>query len=132
MPDATLVHVEGADAQPYLHNYGTAGIIARATVALEPLQDWHGLFASFDRFEQALAVIRPFAAIEPTPRLVSADPPMLAEALPGDAGIPAGRSSLRAIVDRALARRRTGVGRRTPAAASRTSATASAPRCGSA
>ena len=74
-PDAELVHVDGDDAQLYLHNYGTAGIIARATIALEPRQDWHGLFASFDRFEQALAVIRPFADLQPTPRLVSADPP---------------------------------------------------------
>jgi FAD/FMN-containing dehydrogenase len=99
VPDARLVHVEGEEAGLYLHNYGTAGIIARATVTLEPRQDWQGLFASFDRFEQALSVIRPFAEIRPTPRLVSADPPILAEALPADAGIPAGRSSLRAILD---------------------------------
>jgi FAD/FMN-containing dehydrogenase len=99
VPDAALVHVEGDDAQLYLHNYGTAGIIARATIALEPRQDWHGLFASFERFEQALSVIRPFAELEPTPRLVSADPVTLSEALPNDAGIPAGRCSLRAIVD---------------------------------
>jgi FAD/FMN-containing dehydrogenase len=99
VPDARLVHVEGAEAGLYLHNYGTAGIIARATVALEPRQDWQGLFASFEHFEQALSVIRPFAEIRPTPRLVSADPPILAEALPTDAGIPAGRSSLRAILD---------------------------------
>ena len=45
--DAALVHVEGPRPQPYVHNYGTAGIIARATVRLEPLQDWQGLFASF-------------------------------------------------------------------------------------
>jgi hypothetical protein len=44
-------------------------------------------------------VIRPFADIEPTPRLVSADPVTLSEALPSDPGIPAGRCSLRAIVD---------------------------------
>jgi FAD/FMN-containing dehydrogenase len=97
--DAALVHVEGEEAGRYLHNYGTAGVIARATVALEPRQDWHGLFASFDRFEQALAVVRPFAGLRPTPRLVSADPPLLAESLPADPGIPAGRASLRAILD---------------------------------
>ena len=101
VPDARLVHVEGDDAQPYVHNYGTAGVIARATVALEPLQDWRGFFASFDRFEQALSLIRPFAALEPTPRLVSADLPTLADALPDDPGIPAGRVSLRAILDAA-------------------------------
>jgi FAD/FMN-containing dehydrogenase len=99
VPDAELVHVEGDDAQPYVHNYGTAGIIARATVALEPLQDWRAFFASFDTFEQALSLIRPFADLEPTPRLVSADLPLLANALPADPGIPADRASLRAILD---------------------------------
>jgi len=97
--DAGLRHVAGADAEPYIHNYGTAGIIARATIALEPLQEWRGLFASFATYAQALSVIRPFADLEPTPRLVSADPAALAAALPADPGIPAGRASLRAIVD---------------------------------
>jgi FAD/FMN-containing dehydrogenase len=101
VPDASLVHVTGDDAKLYLHNYGTAGIIARATVALEPLQDWRGLYASFDRFEQALSVIRAFADLEPVPRLVSADPPLLADALPNDAALPPGRASLRAILDAA-------------------------------
>ncbi len=97
-----LVHLTGADAEPYIHNYGTAGIIARATIALEPLQDWRGLFASFDSFEQALSVIRPFADLEPTPRLVSADPARLAGNLPeDDEAIPAGRASLRGILDAA-------------------------------
>ncbi|GAB3283559.1 FAD-binding oxidoreductase [Kineosporia babensis] len=100
-PDAKLVHVEGTAAEPYIHNYGTAGIIARAKIALEPLQPWRGFFASFDTFEQALSVIRPFADLEPTPRLVSADPVVLAEALPSDIGIPSGRASLRAILDEA-------------------------------
>lgn len=99
LPDAELVHVDGEAAEPYIHNYGTAGIIARATVALEPLQEWHGFFASFDTFEQALSVIRPFADLEPTPRLVSADLATLANALPSDPGIPADRASLRAILD---------------------------------
>jgi len=100
-PAAALIHLEGEAAEPFIHNYGTAGIIARATVALEPLQHWHGFFASFDTFEQALSVIRPFADLEPTPRLVSADLAMLANALPDDPGIPADRASLRAILDAA-------------------------------
>ena len=99
LPDAALIHVAGEAAEPFIHNYGTAGIIARATVALEPLQEWHGFFASFDTFEQALSVIRPFADLEPTPRLVSADLATLANALPADPGIPADRASLRAILD---------------------------------
>ena len=99
VPDARLVHVDGEDAQPYVHNYGTAGIIAKATVALEPLQDWRSFYASFDTFEQALSLIRPFAALEPTPRLVSADLPLLSNALPPDDAIPADRASLRGILD---------------------------------
>lgn len=99
VPDATLIHLTGEDAAPYVHNYGTAGIIARATVRLEPLQDWRGFFASFPTFKQALSVIRPFADLDPTPRLVSADLATLANALPADPGIPADRASLRAILD---------------------------------
>jgi FAD/FMN-containing dehydrogenase len=99
---AELVQLSGPDAEPYIHNYGTAGIIARATIALEPLQEWRGLFASFDSFEQALSVIRPFADLEPTPRLVSADPALLAASLPEDEeAIPRGRASLRGILDAA-------------------------------
>jgi FAD/FMN-containing dehydrogenase len=97
--DGELVHVTGADADPYIHNYGTAGIIARLKIALEPLQDWRAFYASFPEFTQALSVIRPFAELEPTPRLVSADLTTLAEALPADPAIPAGRASLRAILD---------------------------------
>ena len=99
LPDAELVHLEGKDTEPFIHNYGTAGIIATVTVALEPLQDWRAYYASFDTFEQALSVIRPFADLEPTPRLVSADLQTLAEALPANPAIPAGRASLRAILD---------------------------------
>ena len=101
VPDAALVHVDGEAAEPYIHNYGTAGIIARATVALEPLQDWRGFYASFPTFEQALSVIRPFADLEPTPRLVSADLPTLADALPDDPAILKGHASLRGILDAA-------------------------------
>lgn len=97
--DAELVHLEGEAAQPYLHNYGTAGIIARATVRLEPLQEWRAFYASFDDFSQALSIIRRVGDLEPTPRLVSADLPTLADALPSNSGIPKGRASLRAILD---------------------------------
>ena len=97
--DASLLHLDGDAAQPYVHNYGTAGIIARATIALEPLQEWRGLYASFDDFDQALTLIRPFADLDPTPRLVSADGLVLANALPREPGIPEGRASLRAILD---------------------------------
>ncbi|MFF2300318.1 FAD-binding oxidoreductase [Arthrobacter sp. NPDC058127] len=97
--DPVMIRVEGAEAQSYLHNYGTAGIIVRATVKLEPLREWRAFYASFPAFEGALSIIRELGQATPTPRLVSADPPMLAAALPTDAAIPAGRASLRAILD---------------------------------
>src|ERR1700712_3621704 len=55
VPDAQLIHVEGDDAAPYVPTYGTLGIIARATLKLEPLQNWRGLYASFDTFEAGLS-----------------------------------------------------------------------------
>jgi FAD/FMN-containing dehydrogenase len=98
VPDAALVHVTGEDAQPYVHTYGTAGIIARATVRLEPLRDWRGLYASFERYADAVSVIRDMARLLPTPRLISADPPVIANALPKDPAFPVDRASLRAII----------------------------------
>jgi FAD/FMN-containing dehydrogenase len=98
-PGAALVHVEGEAAQPYVHTYGTAGIIARATIALEPVQEWVGFYASFPTFDDATGIIRQIGWLEPTPRLVSADLPTIADALPADPAIPKGRASLRAILD---------------------------------
>jgi FAD/FMN-containing dehydrogenase len=93
-----LVHVEGEEAQRYVHNYGTAGIIARATVRLDPLRDWLGLYASFPDLPAALPALRAIGRLQPPPRLVSADNPEISAALPPDAAIPAGRASLRAIL----------------------------------
>jgi FAD/FMN-containing dehydrogenase len=94
-----LVHVEGEAAQQYVHNYGTAGIIARATVRLEPLQDWRGFYASFPDFVSAQSVLRDLGALQPTPRLISADTPEMTAALPADPAFPPGRASVRAILE---------------------------------
>ena len=99
LPDAGLVHLEGTETEPYLHKYGTAGVIARVAMRLEPLQEWRAFLASFDDFQAVLDLIRPLSALEPTPRLVSGDQALLAAALPPDPAIPAGRASLRAILD---------------------------------
>ncbi|OXM61950.1 FAD-binding oxidoreductase [Amycolatopsis vastitatis] len=98
-PEPVLAHVEGEDARPFVHTYGTAGVIARATVRLEPAQDWRAIYASFPAFEEALGAVRTLRALDPPPRLVSADRAAVAERLPEDPAIPAGRASLRAIVD---------------------------------
>jgi len=94
-----IAHLDGPDAQPYVHSYGTLGVIARASVRLEPLQDWRAVYASFDSFAPALGLVRELRALEPCPRLVSADPAPIVKALPPDPATPAGRASLRAILD---------------------------------
>ncbi len=98
-PDATLIHVEEPDTEPYLHKYGTVGVIVRVTVRLEPLQDWRAFFASFDDFHDLLSIVREIGRLEPAPRLVSGDLATLAEALPADPAIVPGKASLRAILD---------------------------------
>ncbi|MBP2437288.1 FAD-binding oxidoreductase [Microbacterium amylolyticum] len=95
---AGLVHVEGEEAQVYVHNYGTAGIIARATVRTEPLVTWRALYASFPDVDGSVSVLRDIGNLRPAPRLVSADTVTVSEALPDDPAIPEGRSSLRAIL----------------------------------
>jgi FAD/FMN-containing dehydrogenase len=99
VPDAKLIHMEAEEAHTYLHNYGVAGIIARVEVALEPQQQWSAFYASFDDFHTSFDLIRAVAALEPTPRLVSTDVPTLADALPSDEALPAGKASLRVILD---------------------------------
>ena len=91
-------HVEGDEAQQFVHNYGTAGIIARATVRLEPVREWRALYASFPDFSGPLSVIREIGRLQPLPRLVSADTIEVSAALPEDPAVPAGRSSLRSII----------------------------------
>jgi FAD/FMN-containing dehydrogenase len=97
--DPQLIHVEGEAAGGYVHAYGVTGIIVRATVRLEPAQEWSSLYASFDTFADALPVVRSLGRSEPFPRLVSADVPFVAGVLPEDPAIPKGRASLRAIID---------------------------------
>lgn len=104
-----LVHVEGDEALGFVHNYGTAGIIARATVRLEPLQDWRGVYASFPEFAGALSVLRELGRLTPTPRLVSADTVHITAQLPDDPAFAEGRSSLRMIADPATLDEATGL-----------------------
>jgi len=94
-----LHHVENDEVVPYVHAYGTSGFIARATVRTEPAQEWRALYASFDTFVSALDIVQVLAEVIPCPRLISADTPTVAAALPTDPAIPHGRTSLRTIVD---------------------------------
>lgn len=95
----TVHHIEGDEVANFLHAFGTSGIIVTASVRTEPRQDWQALYCSFDTYRGALTPLRAIAALEPTPRLVSADTPKVVDALPRNDGYPRGRASLRAIID---------------------------------
>jgi FAD binding domain len=94
----TLRRVEGAATLPYIHAYGTTGIIARATVRLAPAHDWAGLFTAWDTYEQATRYLRCLRAVRPSPRLASLDEAAIVAALPEDPALDPARLSVRAIV----------------------------------
>ncbi|MDI1461409.1 FAD-binding oxidoreductase [Catellatospora sp. KI3] len=91
--------VTGAACLPYLHAYGVTGVIATATVGLSPARDWTALLASFPDWAPAVAAARELLHLDPAPRLVSLDEPALVATYPPDPAMPAGRHSLRAVVD---------------------------------
>ncbi|WP_054686668.1 FAD-binding oxidoreductase [Microbacterium sp. No. 7] len=96
-----LVRLEGDAAQPLVHTYGVAGVIGRATVRLEPLQDWRCVYVSYATQHEAFAALRRLAEVTPLPRLLSADGPAIVAALPEDPAFVAGRANLRGIFDEA-------------------------------
>ncbi|MBD0863533.1 FAD-binding oxidoreductase [Gordonia sp. zg691] len=97
--DAELVHLEGDDAQPFVHTYGVAGIIVSASVRVEPLQQWRCVYASFGSHREAFDAAFRVSTIEPGPRLLSADGPVIVDALPDDPALVRGRASVRGIID---------------------------------
>ncbi|MDQ1131267.1 FAD-binding oxidoreductase [Microbacterium sp. SORGH_AS_0888] len=96
--DARIVHVTGEQAQAYLHSFGVAGVIVRATVRLRPALEWRPVFASFPTLGEASSVFRALGALTPAPKLVSADDPELVGTLPADDALAPDRVSLRTIV----------------------------------
>ncbi|MFF0013444.1 FAD-binding oxidoreductase [Streptomyces sp. NPDC005374] len=97
--DAAPLTARGADCLPYLHAYGTTGIIATATVALQPARVWTGLFTAFDTWAAATAALTDLVRLEPAPRLVSLDEPGLVETFAPDTALDPAALSLRAIVE---------------------------------
>jgi FAD/FMN-containing dehydrogenase len=97
--DARIIHLEGEDAQPYVHTYGVAGVIVRATVKVEPLGDWRSVYASFPDRSSAFAAATAVMRARLQPRLMSADGPDIVAALPDDEALVPGRGSVRGILD---------------------------------
>ncbi|HEX4226771.1 MAG TPA: FAD-binding oxidoreductase [Pseudonocardiaceae bacterium] len=98
-----LVTVDGpAACRPHLHAYGVTGVLATVTVRLVPKRDWIGLLGSFDDEPSAVAAGRELMRLAPPPRILSIDEPAVVATLPADPAIPAGRFSLRAVLDRSV------------------------------
>ena len=98
-PDGGPRTVLAADCLPYLHAYGVTGIIVTATLRLAPARDRVAVLASFPAWAEAAGCGLELLHLEPPPRLVSVDEPDLVATYPADEAMPAGRHSLRAIVD---------------------------------
>ncbi|HEX3815260.1 MAG TPA: FAD-binding oxidoreductase [Mycobacteriales bacterium] len=93
-----MVTVSGDGTVPFVHAYGTTGIISRATVAIAPAHDWVGLYTAWDEYTAATAVMRELCAMDLTPRLISFDEAAVAALLPADPAIDPHRISVRAII----------------------------------
>lgn len=87
------------EVAPYLHAFGTTGVVTAAAVRLVPARPWTALLASFAVWEDALAAAATLMEREPLPRNVAVDDASLVGLLPQDRAMPGGRVSLRAIVD---------------------------------
>ncbi len=96
-----LRHIEGAETLPFVHAYGTTGIISRATVMTEPIHEWAGLFAAFTDYAALVAAMRALAVgLAEAPRLISGDEASIVADLPSDRrALDPQRLSLRAIVE---------------------------------
>ncbi|MBC2607945.1 FAD-binding oxidoreductase [Pelagicoccus albus] len=99
--------VQGKDCNPYLHAYGTTGIIAEAKVRLRPRRDWTAFFFSFspDQIEAVAAASQEIVHLPIPPRLNSFDLPDIVDYFGDDERMPKGRISLRSMVASSMASR---------------------------
>jgi FAD/FMN-containing dehydrogenase len=93
-----LIELDAARAAPYLHSYGTTGVMVAARVALRPARRWTALFASFPTLAAAAAAGERMLELETRPRNLSIDDAKLTELLGPHPAMPAGRVSLRAVI----------------------------------
>lgn len=94
-----LQTMEGAATQPYLHAYGTTGVVAAATVRLVPARRWVGVSATFPIFENAIAAGLMLMALEPAPRNLSVDDAAVTACFPIHPSLVPGLVSVRAVVE---------------------------------
>lgn len=96
-PEAT--EVTGDDARPFLHAYGTTGVVTEATVRLVPARRWTGLWAALPTYAGAVAAAEAIAGRAPAVRNLCVDEPGLVACFPPGPGLDPARHSLRAVLD---------------------------------
>ncbi len=97
-----LVTIEGNEAVPFIHTYGTTGVLVTLTVKLVKARTWCNLWASLATMQDAAWAARQLMAQSPRPRLVSVTEPALVRTFPPSLGIPGTLVSLRAVVELSL------------------------------
>jgi FAD/FMN-containing dehydrogenase len=95
----TLVHARGDAATPYIHAYGVTGILVEVEIATDPAREWLGIYASFDTYEQLVAVHSTLLDLPVLPRLASGDEPRLVPSLPTSVDLDPDRYCLRVIAE---------------------------------
>jgi FAD/FMN-containing dehydrogenase len=95
--------LDAVAAVPYLHSYGTTGVMLSARVALRPARRWTALFASFSSLAAAAAAGTRMLELVPKPRNLAIDDVTLTAMLGPHPAMPAGRVSLRAVITEATA-----------------------------
>ncbi len=94
-------HIEGAEnLLPYIHTYGTTGVIVAATVSLEPMLDWVSVWSTVPDFPTAQRALMAVAEFEPAPRIASTDMGIVNESFPQNLPLTRGVPSLRAVITR--------------------------------
>jgi FAD/FMN-containing dehydrogenase len=90
---------EGTDTLPFLHAYGTTGVVASAAVRVEPLRSWAAMYLSFGDFDAASSFGVATLELDPCPRNVCVDDPEIVACFPHDAALPRGRWSCRVLAE---------------------------------
>lgn len=91
--------VAGDDVVPYLHSYGTAGVMSSVWLRLLPARRRTVVFAAFDHFgDAARCGLELMTRLEVPPRVLAVDDPALAATLPPHPGVDAEAVMLRVAV----------------------------------
>jgi FAD/FMN-containing dehydrogenase len=90
---------EGPAVAPYLHTYGTTGVLTEVTLRLVPAGRWTTLVAGCPSWASATALALALAELDPTPRAVSVDEPTVVPFLAGRVRVASGDHAVRAIID---------------------------------